>query len=646
MRVRISDVFLASNLLFLGGCIENLVKKDETDTDGSAVVDEDGDGRVTDRDCDEGNPDVYEGAPETCDGVDNDCDGNVDENPEDAVTWWADEDGDGYGSGDPETDCEPPAGAATVDGDCDDTDAEVNPDASERCNGVDDDCNGRTDDGVEEVRYWPDDDGDGFGDASAPAEEGCDMPSGYVTNNDDCDDGNRAIHPDADEYCNGWDDDCDGAVDGSDALDADYYFEDADGDGFGDPATYDLMCDGADNGLDCDDRDASEPQVADASSTAASPDGTLARPWPTIQEAIAAANECVLAVAGTYTENVNFLGKDLLVQSIEGAATTIIDGSGGGPVVTFSAGESAGAELRGFTLANGGGFFEETISSRSCGSSSTCYDYYRTWCGGGIYVDGATPTLQDLTVIASDLTAPPDSSSGNNYYYNYTFGGGICVRNAALSISGVDVWQNHADDGGGIYVEAGASLDFEQGGIVANTASSGAGLEVDGGTVSLTNVLLAWNVAAENGGGIFAVDATLGLTNVTVGECSATTAGGGVYAYGTTTGTMVNGIVYGADDGVGVLVDASASWTQSYSDVYGNTDGNYSGVTDPTGRNGNISENPSFVAVTADGDPTNDNWHLNSTSACVDAGNSGAAYNDPDGTRNDMGAYGGPYGGW
>jgi hypothetical protein len=55
---------------------------------------------------------------------------------------------------------------------------------------------------------------------------------------------------------------------------------------------------------------------------------------------------------------------------------------------------------------------------------------------------------------------------------------------------------------------------------------------------------------------------------------------------------------------------------------------------------GNITSNPDYV------DSGNSDFHLLGTSGFIDAGNPDAQYNDVDGTRNDMGAYGGPNGGW
>jgi hypothetical protein len=53
-----------------------------------------------------------------------------------------------------------------VDGDCDDNNAAINPAALEVCNGIDDDCNGLTDDGLTFVTYYADADGDGYGAAT------------------------------------------------------------------------------------------------------------------------------------------------------------------------------------------------------------------------------------------------------------------------------------------------------------------------------------------------------------------------------------------------------------------------------------------------------------------------------------------------
>src|SRR6185503_7624802 len=111
--------------------------------------------------------------------------------------------------------------------------ANVHPAASETCNGVDEDCDGNTDEGVL-VTSYADADGDGFGNA-ASSDVSCEPPAGNASAAGDCDDANAAAHPGAIEVCDGFDDDCDGAVDDADVdrLGAPTFYTDTDDDGFG-----------------------------------------------------------------------------------------------------------------------------------------------------------------------------------------------------------------------------------------------------------------------------------------------------------------------------------------------------------------------------------------------------------------------------
>ena len=197
-----------------------------------------------------------------------------------------DEDGDGF----------------TADEDCDDADADVNPDAVEVCNGVDDDCNNEIDDDAQDAEvYYADLDGDGaYGDLQTKV--ACEQPEGFgfiandcddedltrypgageacdgVDNDcdedvprdeedgdgdgfmacEECDDNRASVYPGAQEACNGRDDDCDGTTDEEGP-----FYTDADGDGFGAGAATSTIeeCGAtvpglADNADDCDDTDA------------------------------------------------------------------------------------------------------------------------------------------------------------------------------------------------------------------------------------------------------------------------------------------------------------------------------------------------------------------------------------------------------
>lgn len=114
--------------------------------------DVDGDGWLVAQDCDDLDPARFPGAPESCDGRDDDCDREIDEElPHSA--WFADADGDGYGSDHPTFTCDgPPPGHVGNHADCDDTRTDVHPGGTEVLdNGRDDDCNRFTADDDEAV---------------------------------------------------------------------------------------------------------------------------------------------------------------------------------------------------------------------------------------------------------------------------------------------------------------------------------------------------------------------------------------------------------------------------------------------------------------------------------------------------------------
>ena len=224
-------------------------------------------------DCDDEDAAVNPGVAEVCNGIDDDCDGLVDFDDDlSEPTWYGDADGDGYGL-DTVTKvapgCEPPKGYAKAPGDCDDTDAAVNPDGQEVCNGYDDDCDQLVDsaDGsVDGELYYEDADNDGFGNATGTAVVACSAPFGHELGATDCDDADATVNPDAIEVCNGHDDNC---VDGEDdATDPLTWYRDDDGDGYGDKSV--VSCVPPDDGFvyvhaggDCDDADVAYNPGAD-----------------------------------------------------------------------------------------------------------------------------------------------------------------------------------------------------------------------------------------------------------------------------------------------------------------------------------------------------------------------------------------------
>jgi gliding motility-associated-like protein len=187
-------------------------------------------------DCDDTNNTIFPGAAEVCNNEDDDCDTDIDEGVQN--TFYADADGDGFGDNANSTAaCAAPIGFVTDNTDCDDTDNTVFPGAAEVCDGLDNDCDTDIDEGVL-LTYYEDLDGDGFGNATI-SQLACLPPVGYVTDNSDCDDTNNAVFPGAAEVCNAIDDDCDTVIDNGALL---TFYQDADGDGFGNIAINTLAC--------------------------------------------------------------------------------------------------------------------------------------------------------------------------------------------------------------------------------------------------------------------------------------------------------------------------------------------------------------------------------------------------------------------
>lgn len=125
-----------------------------SDTGTIILTDADGDGfTAEDGDCDDTNAAISPDATEICDSIDNNCNGLVDDDDPDldlstATDWYPDSDQDGFGD---ETQaglsCNPPLGTVIQAGDCNDGDAEINPNAAERCDLVDHDCDGKATNG-------------------------------------------------------------------------------------------------------------------------------------------------------------------------------------------------------------------------------------------------------------------------------------------------------------------------------------------------------------------------------------------------------------------------------------------------------------------------------------------------------------------
>jgi hypothetical protein len=209
-------------------------------------------------DCNDFQSGINPGVSEVgCNSIDENCNGATDEGSTTSL-YYADGDGDGYGSDTGQLFCAPPGGYVSKNGDCADTDPNVYPGATELCDGLDNNCNNQIDEGLSFTKYYPDSDGDSWA-SSTGSVKACAAPPGFITGGGlfavwDCNDKDASIHPIGpclfgastclgaafdETKCDGVDNDCDGKIDEGVAK---TYYQDIDKDGYGNPAVSQTVC--------------------------------------------------------------------------------------------------------------------------------------------------------------------------------------------------------------------------------------------------------------------------------------------------------------------------------------------------------------------------------------------------------------------
>ena len=204
---------------------------------------------------------------------------------------------------------------------------------------------------------------------------------------------------------------------------------------------------------------------------------------PTIQAAIdsASSGDEVSVQPGTYFENIDFLGKDLVVRGAMGPAATVIDGSIlDSAVVTIQSGESRAACIEGFTVQGGRGNRPSTRKN-----------------GGGVYVQNASPSIVG-NVIRENMSADwgggisLDTESDGPLIAPLVAGNRIELNTAGINGGGIVVWDANAEIRDNVFIENEAA--FDGGGIYVAMFSPG-GVDIRGNQF--------WgNVARDHGGAI------------------------------------------------------------------------------------------------------------------------------------------------
>ena len=336
-------------------------------------------------------------------------------------------------------------------------------------------------------------------------------------------------------------------------------------------------------------------------------------PWDysTIQEAIDVSMDGykIIVQPDTYYENIKFVGKNITVASLFMITSdsiyisqTIINGNQNGSVVTFENGEDINTVLCGFTITNG-------LSSNNASWPKNC--------GGGILCyNSSNPTLINIKIV------------GN---ISQSIGGGIFCEGSSPNLSNMYIAGNITGWGG--------------------TGGSGGGIGFYGNSNPiLNNVVISGNSTNGGGGGICCSNSNPSFINVTISGNYSYFGGGGIFCWDNSNPSLLNCIVWNnTPDQVYFAWELSPnSITIEYTDI---TEEDYSIVTNNNGivniLEGHMDSDPLFLyPIDPSQDPTtNGDFHLQSDSPCINAGNPDPQYNDPDGTRNNMGAYGGPGGG-
>ncbi|MEC7985581.1 MAG: putative metal-binding motif-containing protein [Myxococcota bacterium] len=441
-------------------------------------------------------------------------------------------------------------GLTNNEGDCDDLNADVYPSAPELCDDIDNDCDGEVDEEAQDENlYYRDVDNDGYGNNDDWV-EACDPPNGFIEIGDDCDDLDAAINPEQEELCDGLDNDCDGVID-NDIEELNLFYQDADGDGYGDPSSTITAClpsEGyVDNSEDCDDSNAyvfpgAEELCDDVQndcdgSTTATPqsvtffpaDGSAAqnRSGDFGQSGSTTVGEegSYHFCNGTYEGNIDVTHSVTLVGH-----DAVLSGIGNGPVIKIS-NNNIDVNIHSLTIENG------------VGLSYTNGNYATT--SGGI----SCFALSNLLIEDSTV----QNNTGDR-------GGGLLARFCNVTIRNSNFLNNSAAYGGAmfaidadVYIEGSLFSTNEASGLggalhsglenspthtqiydstfESNQAAFGGAVSFQYGSGQFDNVVFTGNSSSNSAGSIGLSHSSLSAAHITIEDSTASTMGGAMYIY-------------------------------------------------------------------------------------------------------------------
>ncbi len=344
--------------------------------------------------------------------------------------------------------------------------------------------------------------------------------------------------------------------------------------------------------------------------------------YATIQEGIAAAlsGDTVLVSPGTFYENIDFLGKAIVVTSEHGPDSTTIDGNGLGSVVMAASGEPEGAEISGFTIKNGykysdygGGIYCDNRCELMIRDNIIAYNHAQ-W-GGGVSADKSNIIIEGNIISSNDVTRD---------------GGGIYGIDCVLLIYG-NIIKGSLD--GGIYSRY-SELEIEYNEISDNADYKGAGINaLYCSTVRVCKNIIINNEARWAGGGgvYFSHSDSIFVYNNTIAFNIANEEGSNVLISGNGYIEFTNNIIaFGIGSGGIYNLGNENVYIIEYNDVYGNEGFDYFDVEPGTG---NMSFDPLL----------DENYNLDWRSPCIDMGDPSMTPPAGGGERIDIGASEFPY---
>jgi C1A family cysteine protease len=298
------------------------------------------------------------------------------------------------------------------------------------------------------------------------------------------------------------------------------------------------------------------------------------------------------------------------------------DFSGGGGITCYGGTPTIeNNELTGCHAQSGGGIYlyltSATIRGNRITGSAPNDLFSGTKAGGGVYANHATAILEDNVITEND---------------GYTQGGGAYGRLSTMSIEGDSITGHDCSDAGGGVYSLRSSLTISNAVITGNTStSSGGGIYHKAERIDIANSIIGLNDASLFGGGINADSSWGGIVNNAIDRNTAVYTGGNLFILSSVGLDIRNNMItYGGGDGL--YTGSPAGMTLQYNNLYGNTPSDVSGITlDST----NTYLDPLYA------DTTSLDYHLLVHSCGIDGGDP-AGGTDPDGSRADQGAFGGP----